>query len=90
MMYSWPIYDGAITLEESLRVAMYYLERTGRTENYCYAQKLAADTIVTAWRSGTKNKLRLANYAIRAVEQDHARFYPGGSHGWTLSAVVQS
>jgi hypothetical protein len=57
-----------------LGIAMYYLEGTGQTDNYCYVQKLAADTIVAAWRGGIKNKLRLANYAIRAVEKDRSQF----------------
>ena len=76
-MYPWPIFDGGYTLDDSLRIAMDYLERTGQAELYDRVQSLAAETILTQWRAGVRHKLRLANSAIRAVEQNppHENLY---------------
>jgi hypothetical protein len=70
VMYPWPIFDGSFTLDDALRIAMDYLERTGQAEPYYRVQSVAADTILTAWRAGVRHKLRLANSAIRAIEQN--------------------
>jgi hypothetical protein len=38
---------------------------------------VAAMAIVAAWKTGEKNRIRLANIAIRTVERDH-RITPSG------------
>jgi hypothetical protein len=58
----------------SFRVGMRQL--AGRSVNqltrqaypYSETQVWAADAILAAWRSGVRHKIRLANYAIGAVE----------------------
>ena len=76
-MYPWPIFDGGVALDDSLRIAMDYLERTGQAEPYCVVLSVAADTILTQWRAGIRHKLRLANSAICAVERNppHENLY---------------
>ena len=69
-MYPWPVFDG--TLDASLTIAMDYLERTGQAEPYYRVLSLAADIILMEWRAGVRHKLRLANSAIRAIEQNPA------------------
>jgi len=69
-MYPWPILEGSFTLDDSLRIAMDYLERTGQAEPYYRVQSLVADAILTQWRAGVRHRLRLANTAIRVVEQN--------------------
>ena len=76
-MYPWPD-DGV--MNEALEIAMDYLEGTGRAYPYSEKQSVAADAILGAWRAGVRNKIRLANYAIIAVERKPDRelvsFYP--------------
>jgi hypothetical protein len=69
MLYPWPIGVDDVVLDESLRIAMDYLERTGQANNYLEVQRVAATTILTAWRQGVRRPIRLANYGIRSVEQ---------------------
>ncbi len=69
MLYPWPIGVDDVLLDESLRIAMDYLERTGQADNYLEVQRRAATTVLTAWRQGVRRSIRLANYGIRSVEQ---------------------
>jgi ribosomal protein S7 len=64
-MYQWPV---DCVMDESLEIAMNYLSRTGQAVNFMAVQNAAAEAIITAWQGGVRHKIRLANYAIRAVE----------------------
>ena len=72
-MYPWPFGEFDNVMDEALNIAMDYLIRTDQAVNFRQAQILAANTIAVAWRSGVRNRLRLSNLAIRAVEQKHRR-----------------
>jgi hypothetical protein len=82
MLYDWPLLGFDALFDDALRIAMDYLERTGKANEYTKVQSLAAATIVAQWRAGVRHKIRLANYAINAVEKntetrDHwESFYP--------------
>jgi hypothetical protein len=68
MMYPWPLGECHHTLNEALEIAMDYLQLTRQAYPYSETQVWAADAILAAWRSGVRHKIRLANYAIGAVE----------------------
>ena len=68
VLYPWPADVHNTALNEALEIGMVYLERTGQDSQYLDAQKRAARAIIAAWRRGVNHKLRLANYAILAVE----------------------
>jgi hypothetical protein len=68
MMYPWPLAECHHTLNEALQIAMDYLQLTRQAYPYSETQVWAADAILAAWRSGARHKIRLANYAIGAVE----------------------
>ena len=53
----------------ALNIAMDYLMRTGQAVKFQEAQEVAAHAKEVAWRSQVRNRLRLSNLAIRAVEQ---------------------
>ena len=72
-MYPWRFGEFDNVMDDALNIAMDYLIRTDQGVNFREAQSLAADTIAVAWRSGVRNRLRLTNLAIRAVEQKHNR-----------------
>jgi len=52
---------------------MDYLIRTEQAVKFREVQELAASAIAVAWRAGVRNRLRLTNVAIRAVEQRRAQ-----------------
>jgi hypothetical protein len=68
-MYPWPIGDFDNAMDVALDTAMNYLERTGQAEEFVAVQRVAATAIVAAWKIGEKNRIRLANIAIKAVER---------------------
>ena len=82
MVYPWPFLGFDALFDDALRIAMDYLERTGQATEYTKVQSMAAATIVAQWRAGVRHRIRLANYAINAVEKntgpvDHLEsFYP--------------
>jgi hypothetical protein len=85
MLYAWPMTFYPM-LDEALHIAMDYLELTGQAQGYTKVQSEAAREIVARWRAGERHKLRLANYAIVAVENKVTRiperanpFYPRAS-----------
>jgi hypothetical protein len=85
MLYPWPIAYYPL-LDEALQIAMDYLEWTGQAGEYTKVQLQAAHEIIARWRAGVRHKLRLANYAIVAVENNVIRtsvrdnpFYPRAS-----------
>ena len=67
MIYPWPPEHASATLDESLEIAMNYLEGTGQAFPNSEAQKKVAFVILAAWRGGVRHKIRLANYGILAV-----------------------
>jgi hypothetical protein len=69
VMYPWLIADADVTLQEALEIAMYYLESTGQAFPFSKTEKACAQIILMAWRAGTKHRIKLADYAIVAVEQ---------------------
>ena len=48
---------------------MNYLEHTGKAAEFSEAQRVPAMAIVAAWKSGEKNRIRLANIAIRTLNE---------------------
>lgn len=67
-MYPWPFLEDPILLDQSLRIAMDYLEMTGQVEDYEGVQKHVAKAILVAYRAGVRHRIRLGNIGIRAVE----------------------
>jgi hypothetical protein len=57
-------------MDDALNIAMDYLDRTGHATRFKEAQSTAARSIIVAWQSGVKHRIKLANLAIRAVEQN--------------------
>ena len=76
-MYPWPIGDFDNAMDVALETAMSYLEQTGQVSKFPEVQRVAAMAIVAAWKTGEKNRVRLANIAIRTVERDHRIARPG-------------
>jgi hypothetical protein len=68
--YPWPTYDVETELSEALDIAMSYLEKSGQAENYREVESLAATVILSAYRSGVRQRIALANKAIVAVEKN--------------------
>jgi hypothetical protein len=68
-MYPWPRGEFDNVMDDALNIAMDYLIRTDQAVNFRVVQKVAANAISDAWRAGVRNRLRLTNLAIRAVEQ---------------------
>ena len=68
-MYPWPFGKFDSVMDDALNITMDYLIRTGQAVKSREAQETAAHAITVAWRSGVRNRLRLINLAIRAVEQ---------------------
>ena len=72
-MYPWPFGEFDNVMDDALDIAMDYLIRTEQAINFREVQELAASAIAVAWRAGVRNRLRLTNVAIRAVEQRRAQ-----------------
>ena len=68
-MYPWPFGEFDNVMDEALDIALDYLIRTDQAVNFREVQTLAANAIADAWRAGVRNRMRLTNLAIRAVEQ---------------------
>jgi hypothetical protein len=73
-MYPWPFGDFDFVMDEALDIAMDYLIRTGQAVKFRETQATAANAIASAWKSGVRNRMRLSNLAIRAVEQQEMLF----------------
>ena len=63
-----PIFDNVV-LQQALDIAMDYLIKTGQAVKFRETQTTAANAIASAWRSGVRNRVRLSNLAIRAVQE---------------------
>ena len=72
MSYSWPLAETDLVLEEALDIALDYLERTGQAFPFSETQRKCAHVILDKWRAGGKHRIKLANYAIVAIEQGRA------------------
>lgn len=71
-MYPWRSGEFDNVMDDALDIAMDYLIRTDQAVKFREVQTLAANAIDNAWRAGVRNRMRLANLAIRAVEKpDH-------------------
>jgi hypothetical protein len=68
-MYPWPFGEFDYVMDDALNIAMDYLIRTDQAVDFRVTQTTAANAIATAWRAGARNRLRLTNVAIRAVEE---------------------
>jgi hypothetical protein len=68
-MYPWPIGNFDYAMDDALDTAMNYLEHTGQAEEFMEIQRVAAMAIVAAWKRGIRHRIKLANIAIKAVEQ---------------------
>jgi hypothetical protein len=68
-------------VDQTLDIAMDYLERTEQAVKFIEVQRVAATAIVTAWRMGVRHRLRLANTAINAVERKTEPFLEDQERG---------
>jgi hypothetical protein len=68
-LYPWPFGEFDSVMDDALNIAMDYPMRTGQAVKVQEAQEMATHAIEVAWRSGVRNRLRLSNLAIRAVER---------------------
>ena len=57
-------------MDDTRNSAMDYLYRTGHATRFKEAQSTAARAVIVAWQSGVKHRIRQANVAIKAVEQN--------------------
>jgi len=67
-MYPWPFAEFDYVMDDALNIAMDYLIRTDQATKFRETQTTAANAIASAWRAGVRNRVRLTNLAIRAVE----------------------
>ena len=68
-MYPWPVENADARLQEALDIALDYLEFTRQAYPFSEVEKTCANVIMEAWKTGTKHRIRLANYAIVAIER---------------------
>jgi len=69
MSYPWPIEYSDVELQEALEIATDYLEYTGQAFPFTETERACAYVILSSWKSGTRHPIKLANYAIVAIEQ---------------------
>ncbi len=68
MFLPFPDADSDAVMYEALDIAMAYLEKTGQAGDPEAVQAMAASVILSSYGRGERNKLRLANNAIIALE----------------------
>jgi uncharacterized membrane protein YfbV (UPF0208 family) len=68
-MYPWPVGNFDYVMDDALDIAMNYLLLTGQAVLFKETQVTAAKAIVAAWHRGVKHRIKLANAAIKAVEE---------------------
>jgi hypothetical protein len=68
-MYPWRFGEFDNVMDDALDIALDYLICTGQAVNFREVQTSAANAIADGWRAGVRNRIRLTNLAIRAVEQ---------------------
>jgi len=76
-MYPWRFGEFDNVMDEALDIAMDYLIRTDQAVKFREVQTLAANAIADGWRGGVRNRMRLTNLAIRAVEQERGQLSRG-------------
>ena len=76
-MYPWRFGEFDNVMDDALDIALDYLIRTVQAVNFREVQTLAANAIADAWRAGIRNRMRLTNLAIRAVEQKRDKLRSG-------------
>jgi hypothetical protein len=69
VMYPWPVGNFDCAMDDAFDIAMNNLMLTGHAVLFKEAQATAARAIVTAWQGGVKHRIKLANAAIKAVEE---------------------
>jgi hypothetical protein len=69
MPYPWPIEHTDVKLQEALDIALDYLEFTGQANPFTEVERACAYVILSAWKGGVQHRIRLANYAIVAIEE---------------------
>ena len=74
--YEWPLRCPDPALQESLEIALDYLQRTGQAGARDGTDRVVAAAIMDAWSHSVRHPLRLANAGILAVEQAPRRL-PG-------------
>ena len=79
-MYPWPTGDFDNAMDVALDAAMNYLGRSGQATEFTEVRRMAAMAILAAWKTGEKNRVMLANIAIRAVERP-AKPFPEFTRG---------
>jgi hypothetical protein len=70
-MYPWRFGEFDNVMDDALNIAMDYLIRSDQAVKFRETQAVAANAIADAWRAGVRNRMRLTNVAIRAVERRH-------------------
>jgi hypothetical protein len=80
MPYPWPIESADVTLQDALDIALDYLEFTRQADPFSEVERKCAKVILTNWKAGIRQKIKLANSAIVAVEKKQPppleSFYP--------------
>ena len=71
-MYPWPVEDTDGKLQSALDIAVDYLEFTRQAYPFSMVEKICASIILDAWKAGVRHRIRLANYAIVAIERARA------------------
>jgi hypothetical protein len=69
-MYPWPVGNFDYVMDDALDIAMNYLMLTGQAVLFQETQATAAKAIVAAWQRGVKHRIKLANAAIKVVEEN--------------------
>lgn len=72
MDYRWPLPHPDPLLDESLDIALNYLEATGQAKADDDTQHVVAGSVLAAWLQGARHKLRLANVGIVAAQEARA------------------
>jgi hypothetical protein len=73
-MYLWPLGEFDYVLDDALNIALDYLYLSGQAEQFQEVQSTAATAIAVAWKGGVRHRIKLANIAIKAVEQKTGPF----------------
>ncbi len=69
MPYPWPMADADMRIQEALDIALDYLEFTKQAYPFSEVERIFANVILAAWKSGVRHRIRSANCAIVAVER---------------------
>jgi hypothetical protein len=73
-MYPWLTGEFDNAMDVALEIALDYLDRTGQAVMFEEVQSTAAAAIVGAWKAGVRHRIKLADIAIKAVEEKAESF----------------